>query len=88
MRYDIAIDKWYKIVFLSQHPMGPQSDEKTVAKVVKCAKNTVQYWLNRWKESKDLSDMKRSGRHLAITKNSGSTNLKAYRQRPYCYNRR
>ena len=58
----LPIDKRYKIVFLSQHPMEPQLDEKTVAKAVRCAKNTVQYWFNRWEESKDLNDMKRPGR--------------------------
>ena len=47
--------------------MGPQLGEKTVVKVVKCAKSTVQYWLNRWVKSKDLSDMKRSGRFCATT---------------------
>ena len=61
------IDKRYEIVFLSQHPMGPQLNEKTVAKALKCAKNTVQYWLNRWKVSKDMSDIKRSGRLRATT---------------------
>ena len=47
--------------------MVPQLGEKAVAKAVKCAKNTVQYWLNWCKESKDLSDMKCLGRPLAIT---------------------
>ena len=61
------IDKRFEIVFLSQHPMGPQLSEKAVAKAMKCAKNTVQYWFNRWKELKDLSDMKRSGRARATT---------------------
>ena len=41
--------------------------EKAVAKVVKYAKNTVQYWLKRWKELKDLSDMKHPGRPHATT---------------------
>ena len=58
----LPIDKRYETVFLSQHLMGPQSNEKAVAKAVKCAKNAVQYWLNRGKESKDLSDMNRLGR--------------------------
>ena len=67
MRYDTSNRQRYEygIVFLSQHSMGPQLSEKAVAKSVKCAKNTVPYWLNRWKESKDLSDMKRSGRPRA-----------------------
>ena len=63
----LPIDKRYELVFLSLRVMGPQLGEKTVAKAVKCAKHTVQYWLNRWKESKNLSDMKRSGRPRATT---------------------
>ena len=47
--------------------MGPQLSQKAVTIAVKCAKNTVQYWLNWWKESKDLSDMKRSRRPRATT---------------------
>ena len=41
--------------------------ETAVAKAVKCAKNTVQYWPNRWKELKDLNDVKCPGRPRATT---------------------
>ena len=63
----LPIDKRYEIVFLSQHPMRPQLGEKSVAKAVKCAENTVQYWFNRWRGSKDLNDMKHPGRPHATT---------------------
>ena len=63
----LPIDKRYEIVFLAQHAMGSQLGEKIVTKAVKCTKNTVQYWLNRWKESKDLSDMKLPERLHATT---------------------
>ena len=63
----LPIDKRYEIVFLSQHPMRPQLGEKTVAKAEKCAKNTLQCWLNRWNESKDLSHMKCPRRPCATT---------------------
>ena len=66
--------------------MGPQIGVKAVAKAKKCAKSTVQYWLNRWKESKDLSVSKRIERSrstkekvnqrisdLANTNNSATT---------------
>ena len=59
----LSSDKRYEIVFLSYHPMEPKLGVKPVAKV----KSTVQYWLNRWKESKDLSDSKRTGRPLGTT---------------------
>jgi transposase len=35
--------------------------------VVKCDKNTAKYWLARWKETKDLSDLPRSGRRRGTT---------------------
>ena len=63
----LPTDKRYEIIFLSQNPIEPQSDEKAVAKAVKCAKNRVQYWLNRCTESKDMSDMKRPGRSRSTT---------------------
>ena len=82
----LSVDKRYDIIFLSHHPMGAQRGMKTVAKAIKCAKSTVQCWLSRWKESKDLSDLKRVGRprstmkkmdqrisDLATTNNSATT---------------
>ena len=65
----LPIDKRYEIVFLSQHPMKPQLGEKAVAKAMKCATDAVQYWVNRWKKSKNQSDMKCSGRHRATAEN-------------------
>ena len=47
--------------------MEPQLGEKVITKAVKYAKNPVQYWINRWQKSKDLSDMKRLGRPRATT---------------------
>ena len=58
----LSLDKRYEIVFLSYHPMGAKLGVKAVAKAINCEKSTVQYWLNRWKESKDLSDSKHTGR--------------------------
>ena len=63
----LLIDKRCDIVFLSQHPMGSQLTDKAVAKVVKCATSTVPHWLNRWKESMELSVMKRSRKSRAVT---------------------
>ena len=56
----LSLDKRYEIIVLSYHPMGAQLGVKAVAKAIKCAKSTVQYWLNRWKESKDQSVRPRS----------------------------
>ena len=67
----LSVDKRYEIIFLSHHLMGPQLGVKAVAKAIKCAKSTVQDCLNRWKESKDLSDSKRIGRPRSTTKKVG-----------------
>ena len=64
----LSMDKRYEIIFLSHHPMGPQLGVKAVAKAIKCPKSTVQYWLNRWKESKNICDLKRIGRPRSTTK--------------------
>lgn len=58
----LEIHQRYEIVFLSRHELGPKLGLKAVAKVVKCDKKTVKYWLERWDVSKDLSDLERSGR--------------------------
>ena len=63
-----SMDKRYEITFLSHHPMEPELGVMAVAKAIKCAKSTVQCWLNRWKESKDLSDSKSIERPRSTTK--------------------
>jgi transposase len=63
----LPMHKRYEIVFLSNHPLGPQLNHTEVAKAVHCSTSTVKYWLNRWIESKDLSDLVRSGRPRATT---------------------
>lgn len=63
----LPIHKRYEIVFLSLHPLGPKLSLTAVAKVVKCGKSTVKHWLDRWKESKDLTNLPVSGRSRATT---------------------
>ena len=84
----LLIDKRYEIVFLSQYPMGLQLGEKTVEKSVKCTTSTTHYWLNRWKESNDLSDIKRSERLHATTEKANQRILElADSDNNYSYNR-
>ena len=63
----LPIHKRYEIIFLSCHSRGPKLGLKAVAKEVKCDKKAVKYWLNRWKQSKDLTDLPRSGRPRETT---------------------
>src|SRR5215510_14591504 len=61
------VHKRYEIVFLHLHPKGPELGYTEVAKTVGCSKSTVSYWINRWKETKDLTDEQRSGRERITT---------------------
>ena len=54
----LPIHKRYEIIFLSNHPKGPQLHHADVAKAVHCSIYTVKYWLDRWKQSKDLASKK------------------------------
>ncbi|CAM4779140.1 unnamed protein product, partial [Rotaria magnacalcarata] len=46
---------------------GPQLSHVDVEKAVHCSISTVKYWFNRWTQSKDLTDLSRSGRPRATT---------------------
>lgn len=63
----LPVHKRYEIVFLSCHPLGPKLGLRATASAVSCDKKTVKYWLDRWTESKDLTDLPRSGRPRATT---------------------
>ena len=63
----LSLHKRYEIVFLSNHPFGPQLNHTDGAQAVHCSTSPVKYWLNRWNESKDLDDSPRSGRPRATT---------------------
>ena len=63
----LSLEKPYEIVFLSYHPMRAKLRVNAVAKAINCAKTTVQYCLNRWKQSKDRSDSKCTGRLRGTT---------------------
>jgi transposase len=49
--------------------LGPKLGLRGVAKVVKCDKMAVKYWLDRWKKTKDLTNLPRSGRKRKTTQN-------------------
>ena len=63
----LEIHQRYEIVFLSRHPLGPKLGLKAVANVVKCDKKTVKYWLDRWEQSKDLSDLRQGSINLGTS---------------------
>lgn len=57
----LSLHKRYEIIFLAKNQYGPQFGASKIAKIVKCNRKTVNHWLNRWNETKDLFDRPRSG---------------------------
>ena len=63
----LSIHQRYEIIFLSQHPSSAKLGHKSVPRAVKYSTSTGQYWLSRWKRSKNLNDSDRTGRACATT---------------------
>ena len=63
----LLIHKWYEIIFLHTHLKGLKLGLAATAKYIGCNKSTVNYWMKRWKESKDLNDKLKSGRNWITT---------------------
>lgn len=63
----LPLHKRYEIVFLHEHPSGPKLGYTEITKIVKCSRDTVSHWINRWKETKDLSDKPKTGRPRSTT---------------------
>jgi hypothetical protein len=70
----LEIHRLYEIVFLSRHSLGPKLSLKAVANTIHCDKKTVKYWLDRCDESKDLTDLQRSGQPRGTTSEQRSRN--------------
>ncbi|CAF3421339.1 unnamed protein product [Rotaria socialis] len=73
----------YEIVFLSNHPKGPQQSHMDVAKAVHCNISTVKYWLNRWTQSKDLIHSTRSGRPRVTTEKQDQQITSLAKEQPF-----
>ena len=52
----LVLHQYYEIVFLAKPICEPKFSQTKIAKIMKCHRNTVIRWLDRWEETKDLSD--------------------------------
>ena len=57
----VASYQRYEIIFLAKDIYGPKFTQTKIAKIMKCHLNTGKRWLDRWEETKDLSDRSRPG---------------------------
>lgn len=63
----LELHRRYEIVFLTKHKHSPEFSINRIAKIINCNRSTVVRWLNRWDETKDLSDKRRIGRPRTTT---------------------
>ena len=57
----LVLHQRYEIIFLAKDIYGPKFSQTKIVKIIKCHHNTVKLWLDRWEETKDLSDRSRPG---------------------------
>jgi len=63
----LSLDKRYEMVFLHEHPAGPKWGYEKIAAYVHCSKSAVIYWVKKYRQDKDLTDEKKSGRPRCTT---------------------
>jgi hypothetical protein len=57
----LPLHERFEVVFLANHKYGPRFGPQKIAKIVDCNRKTLTRCLERWQETKDLSDRARSG---------------------------
>jgi transposase len=55
---EFSIQKRWEIVFLHLHKLGPKLSIRAIAKELKCSRDTVQTWINRYQETGNIQDEK------------------------------
>src|SRR5579871_2692474 len=58
----LSIQKRWEIVFLYLHRLGPKLGIRAIAKELRCSKDTVQTWINRYQETGDIQEEEKQGR--------------------------
>jgi transposase len=57
-----SIQKRWEIIFLHLHKLGPKLSIKAIAKELKCSRDTIQTWVDRYQETGDIQDEEGRGR--------------------------
>src|SRR5579871_3891914 len=63
----LELYKHYEIIFLYIYPKGPKISTTNITRYIGYSKSTVVYWIQRWKETKNLSTQEKSGRKYITT---------------------
>jgi hypothetical protein len=57
---ELSLEKRYEIAFLHEHPVGPKWGYRKIAKRVRCSITAARYWVERYRENRDLSTAERT----------------------------
>ena len=68
----LSTSQRYEIVLLKLHALGPKMSNKAISKYIGCEPRAVRYWLVRWQENEDLSNLPKTGRPRATSKKTDS----------------
>ena len=63
----LALHQRYEILFLAKHIYGPKFSQTKIVKIIKCHRNIIQRWLDRWEETNHVSDRSRLGLSRSTT---------------------
>src|SRR5688572_12916064 len=75
-----SLDKRYEMVFLHEHPAGPKWGYEKIAAYIHCSKSTVIYWIQKYRQDKNLTDEQKSGRPRCITEKEDERIVKMAKQ--------
>src|SRR5579871_2740534 len=59
---EFSIEKYWEIIFLYLHRLGPKLSTKAIAKELQCSRNTVEIWIHRYQKTGDVQDEEGRGR--------------------------
>ena len=59
---EFSIEKYWEIIFLYFHKLGPKLSIKVIAKELQCSRNTVKTWIHRYQKTRDVQDEEKRGR--------------------------
>src|SRR5579871_2228835 len=63
----LSIQKRWEIIFLYLYRLEPKLGIRAIAKELRCSKDTVQTWINRYQKTRDVQEEEKQGRKRKIS---------------------
>src|SRR5579871_5976942 len=59
---EFSIEKYWEIIFLHLHKLGPKLSTRAIARKLQYSRNTVITWIHRYQKTEDIQDKEGRGR--------------------------